>query len=236
MSFAPDERFILHPTADGSLTIKDRVLDVCFHSIYGAVGESIHVFLEGGQIDRLLELPLASILEIGIGTGLNPLLVAHRQAQLPSASSRVRYVGFEPHPLPQALLRRYYEHTVTIARAPLTQQQVNEWILAWPTRTDVAVSPAFQAVWYFKPYTDALLDPEAGFDRVFYDPFSPGYVPEQWAESFFLSAYRQLKPGGLLVTYSITGELKRILKRNAIPFDRPTGFGRKREMLVCFRA
>jgi tRNA U34 5-methylaminomethyl-2-thiouridine-forming methyltransferase MnmC len=235
MTFSPDGRFALHPTADGSLTIKDRVLEVCFHSIYGAIGESLHVFLEGGQVDRLLELPYATILEIGIGTGLNPLLVAHRQAQLAQGANYIRYVGFEPHPLPQALLRQYYEHNLIVAPTHLTTAQVENWITAWPQHDLIKVSPNFEGFCHFMPYTDTVLAVESGFDRVFYDPYSPGCVPEQWAEAFFLSVYRQLKPGGLLVTYSITGELKRILKRNAIPFDRPAGFGRKREMLVCFR-
>ena len=67
-------------TADGSHSISIADLQVTYHSIYGAIQESKHVFIEAG-LKYVLCQPAdgpISILEIGFGTGLNALLSAYK--------------------------------------------------------------------------------------------------------------------------------------------------------------
>src|SRR5262249_30572761 len=71
------------------------------------------------------------------------------------------------------------------------------------------------------------------FDIVFYDAFGPQAAPEMWAEPMLDAVFRHLAPSGVLVTFSVTGNLKRYLRARGIPFQTPKGFGPKRERMVA---
>ncbi len=60
-------------SADGSTTIYRKDLDETYHSTNGAIVEANHVFIRSGLSLKLEELKEVSILEIGLGTGLNVL-------------------------------------------------------------------------------------------------------------------------------------------------------------------
>ena len=71
-------------TRDGSHSISVPELNVTYHSIHGALQESLHVFIRAGLHyvkDIFPEEPL-QVLEIGFGTGLNALLTLHETATL----------------------------------------------------------------------------------------------------------------------------------------------------------
>ena len=67
-------KLTLFRTLDGSFTLLNEAQHVYYHSFYGAVGESKHVFLESTRIKQLQ--PPWHVLELGFGTGLNFLLTA----------------------------------------------------------------------------------------------------------------------------------------------------------------
>ena len=85
-------------TGDGSKTLHQQDLDVCYHSVHGAWTETQHVFGEMGVMtafSRSAEVDL-HVLEIGFGTGLNVLDVWLRA----KAAGRHAVVhSLEPHPL-----------------------------------------------------------------------------------------------------------------------------------------
>ena len=60
-------------TLDGSDTLFSRDFGSTYHSVKGAVSESRHVFVQNG-LQKFIHLTSLSILEIGIGTGLNAFL------------------------------------------------------------------------------------------------------------------------------------------------------------------
>ena len=61
-------------TEDGSHSIRIPDLNVSYHSRYGAVQESQHIFIGAGLKHAALYAKKISILEVGFGTGLNALL------------------------------------------------------------------------------------------------------------------------------------------------------------------
>src|SRR5476651_2718045 len=65
-------------TGDGSKTIFNQVVGENYHSRYGALQESTHVFLNSGLRYFLAgaDVQQVSVLEVGLGTGLNFLLSA----------------------------------------------------------------------------------------------------------------------------------------------------------------
>ena len=86
-------------TADGSYTLFVPELNEHYHSIKGALNESIHIFISMGLRHSPIEIP--RILEIGFGTGLNAfltLLEANRTQRT------VHYTTIERYPVPNQLI------------------------------------------------------------------------------------------------------------------------------------
>ena len=79
--------------------------------------------------------------------------------------------------------------------------------------------------------TGAPLEAE-GFDAIYLDAFSPDVNPELWSETFLAGLATALSAGGVLVSYSVKGEVRRRLARLGLEVARhpgpPAG---KREML-----
>ena len=59
-------------TIDGSNSLKNLIINDSYHSKYGAINESKHIFIKNG-LKRISKKKIR-ILEIGFGTGLNTLL------------------------------------------------------------------------------------------------------------------------------------------------------------------
>src|ERR1700760_3419692 len=85
-------------TADGSKTVYNPIVGENYHSRNGALQESVHVFLNSGlryflEGDDKKEV---SILEVGLGTGLNFLLSADFCT---AKQIKLEYTGIEAYPL-----------------------------------------------------------------------------------------------------------------------------------------
>ena len=61
-------------TEDGSHSLFRKDLNEGYHSRYGAITESIHVFIEAGFKQVSNKCKEINVLEIGFGTGLNAFL------------------------------------------------------------------------------------------------------------------------------------------------------------------
>ena len=59
-------------TADGSSTISVPDLNEHYHSVNGAIAEAKHIYIDAGF--KVIDKDHISVLEIGLGTGLNALL------------------------------------------------------------------------------------------------------------------------------------------------------------------
>ena len=84
-------------THDGSHTLLAPQFDnVTYHSKFGAIQESQHVFIENGfRLKSIIQTNIA-VLEIGLGTALNTLLTIIESAKRPVT---VNYVGVENYPI-----------------------------------------------------------------------------------------------------------------------------------------
>ena len=61
-------------TQDGSHSIAIDQTNITYHSRYGAIQESKHVYIESGLKQLLNQKSCINIFEMGFGTGLNTLL------------------------------------------------------------------------------------------------------------------------------------------------------------------
>ena len=184
------DRFTLHPTDDGSLTVYDREAGDCYTSRHAARSEAEHVFYG----PAVLESPLYGkvdefrVLELGFGLGTNFLHFLGRgfhgrflSIERDLAGARF-FLEKEEHPELRALVEKK----------------------AW-------AGGGMEARLLEDNFFTALPRLRAGgflAHAVLFDPFSPKANPSCWTAELFALAAGLLAPGGRLVTYSVSRAAK----------------------------
>ena len=217
-------------TADGSSSIFSEENNQHYHSHFGAMQESVHIFIEAGLCsDALAHLERVSILEIGFGTGLNALLTCLKAEEL---HQKIYYESIELHPLTQQEIAQLnypallpHAHAETLFSA-LHNAQWN--------KTE-AISENFTLLKRQISATDATYVHEA-FDLVYFDAFSPEAQPALWTKEVFETIYHSMKKGGILLTYCAKGSVKRTLKEVGFQIEKLPGPIGKREILRAGKA
>lgn len=215
-------------TADGSHTLFLPDWNEHYHSVNGAIRESKHVFIKKGLAQLNISTREIHVLEVGFGTGLNALL-SLEYAQKKSLD--INYLGLEPYPLSQS-------EAMQLNYASLVAKGIyNEAFLRMhelPFGKTVSLARGFL---FSKWQIELDLAPLASssFHVVFHDAFAPQYQPELWDEEAFSRLYAVLKPGGVLVTYSAKGSVKRALTACGFALKHPVGPPGKREMTFALK-
>lgn len=215
-------------TGDGSLTLYNTVIEEHYHSIFGAITESEHVFIRSGfDIAAKSARGDLSILEIGFGTGLSALLTLLRAREM---KINVKYIGIDPAPVPEEILAEIDFEGIPRSGAgsdiflSLHRSPAGQW------------SPHEQ---YFDLYkiTEAYpcIVPSKDIDLVYFDAFSPEKQPELWDQEVFRSIHEVMVPGGLLLTYSSKGSVKRNLRAAGFTVKRLEGPPGKRHIVRAQR-
>lgn len=207
-------------TEDGSTTLFVPGLNEHYHSVHGAIRESLHIFIKNG-LDYYGQTE-ANILEAGFGTGLNAYLTlihAHRN------NLKVTYHSFEKYPLSiEEAERLNYKQMIECA-TPSWFDQLHEC----PWEEDVAISPHFTLHKHKGDFSEADFNGE--FDIVFFDAFNPDVQPRLWSEEILGKFGKALHPGGILTTYCVKGIVKQALRNIGFSLKRLPGPPGKREML-----
>ena len=92
-------------TADGSHSLFNEELNETYHSVHGAIQESVHVFIKSGLqyvLEKSSSLPV-QIFEVGFGTGLNALLTLQ---YMQGYAKVVNYTAIEHSPLGEEIWSR----------------------------------------------------------------------------------------------------------------------------------
>jgi tRNA U34 5-methylaminomethyl-2-thiouridine-forming methyltransferase MnmC len=211
-------------TADGSKTIYNSEVGENYHSRHGALQESRHVFLKSG-LQYFLEhnsTSEVSLLEVGLGTGLNFLLSAD---YCTDNQINLAYTGIEAYPLTNELISQTgYEQYVS---ASLWNSFINEYPDS--LKHPVGINPYCQLQTAHCKLTDFTTNIQ--YDVIYFDAFASVRQPEMWDEEAITHTIQFLKAGGVFVTYAITGNLKRTLKGLGLKVEKAPGAPGKREML-----
>jgi tRNA U34 5-methylaminomethyl-2-thiouridine-forming methyltransferase MnmC len=214
------EKIIL--TADGSHTLFSERFKEHYHSTYGAITESRHIFINNG-LKRISEENI-HILEVGFGTGLNCLLTF---LEIHKTFQKVRYESIEPFPVKKSILAELNYPTL------LGNESINPYnsIISAILDQDVSLNDRF----ILRKISSKLenLDFKQTYHLVYFDAFSPEVQPEMWSEANFKKLYDALLPEGILVTYSCKGVVKRALKSAGFSISKLPGPPGKREMLLA---
>ncbi len=192
-------------TEDGSNSIFLESINESYHSKFGAINESRHVFIEAG-FDQINGIESINVLEVGFGTGLNALLTllkAHEKKIM------VRYDTIEPYPLLQELTEQL--NYPEILRGKLSGDPF-QLLHQAPFGSSLKINDFF-IFRKIKHRLEKYSPDENHYDLVYFDAFSPSVQPELWTAEIFKKLFNSQKAGGIIVTYCAKGEVRRNLKK-----------------------
>lgn len=215
----------IETTQDGSATLRHPALGETYHSLRGAVGESMHVFIRHG-----LEFAAAHfgdapgdggalhIFEVGFGSGLNAWLTLEYARR---HGLSVEYTAVEMFPV----------DTDTALRLGYTDDPLFRAMHDAPWDTPVQITDGFTLCKTEADFTQFV--PRGPIDLVFFDAFAPDVQPGLWAPGRFSALHEAMTPGAVLVTYSAKGIVKQNLREAGFEVHRLPGALGKRHMLRC---
>lgn len=209
-------------TKDGSHTLYTSTYDEHYHSLHGALQESMHVFIESGLRTWETSSEEMKVFEMGLGTGLNALLTSLEDYPKP-----IHYVAVEAIPLGWEQVEELnYPLEIRHEEAVSYHQKIHQS----PWGEDVQIHPYFtlQKVEGKLEEIDFAAD---YFDVFYFDAFAPDTQPELWTEEIFRKLYSWAKPGAIWVTYSAKGQVRRNLIAAGWEVEKIPGPPGKREML-----
>jgi tRNA U34 5-methylaminomethyl-2-thiouridine-forming methyltransferase MnmC len=215
-------------TADGSKTIYNAEVGELYHSRNGALQESLHVFVNAG-LNYFLDqndTKEVSILEVGFGTGLNFLLSADACT---TKQINLTYTGIEAYPLTAQMMGQTSYDSYTPAE--LWESYLKSYPVALAGSVNLNGNCQLQIA------NCKLLDFQSGqqYNIVYFDAFAASRQPEMWEQQAISHVAGFVKPGGVFVTYAITGNLKRMLKSLGFQIEKVPGAAGKREMLRAIK-
>jgi tRNA U34 5-methylaminomethyl-2-thiouridine-forming methyltransferase MnmC len=212
-------------TEDGSNTLYVDSIDEYYHSRYGAVQESNHVFIAGGL--KSVKKSQISILEVGLGTGLNVLLtyITARKEKM-----NIQYDAIELFPIENLLAEKLNYTRIMDFEHHQFLSQLHK--LPWNRINKLDDRFAFQKI--LKDFIHFI--PARQYDLVYFDAFAPDKQPKMWDEQNFQRLFQSMETGGILVTYCAKGEIKRRLKRIGFTVELIKGPPGKHEMIRAVKA
>ncbi len=214
------QNFKIITTGDGSRSIINQSIDEAYHSIHGARTESECVFIKHGLSNFSHEH--ISILEVGYGSGLNALLSFEANAAL---QNTIDYQAIDNNILPDEF---YLIHQSAVA---IDEEHYSKFCKPWNAATPV--SNSFLLTKQCCSIADFIS--ESTFDLVYFDAFSPDKQPETWSIAIFNKLFTMMNKGGILVTYSSKGIVKRALREAGFTVKRLPGPPHKRHVIQAIK-
>lgn len=214
-------QFIL--TEDGSHTIYVPDMGEHYHSVHGALQESLHIFINYGY--KKMNADTISVLEIGFGTGLNAYLTLLESI---SDHKPVYYETWEAFPIPveEARILNYPDILKTSPELFLKLHDA-EWDV------DTAITPLFTLKKVQKDIQD--FNSDRSFDLVYFDAFGPDFQPYLWDTGIFRKISGCMKNASRLVTYSAKGQVRRNLRDAGFRVEKAPGPAGKREISIAIK-
>lgn len=216
-------------TADGSSTIHLPDWDEQYHSKHGAIQEAYHVFIKHGlhhffhseRSDK--SFSELSILEIGFGTGLNAFITLLEANKL---STHINYNGVEAYPVSKEEISQLnYPKELNVVDKVNVFEKLHK--VSWNEKHTIT---SYFALTKHKLFFSEI-DEISVYNIIYFDAFGARVQPELWTETIFKKMFDALKNGGILVTYSAKGSVRRAMEAVGFLVERLPGPPGKREML-----
>ena len=206
-------------TSDNSPTLYNEELNETYHSIHGARQESEHVYIKSG-LEEFKNKDEVRIFEMGFGTGLNILLTKNYAL---THQLKINVTSIELFPLPEEIWRKLTYPENEIEKSFFEKIHVSEW------EKPVVLDADFTLTKLETSLDEVALTNQ--FDLIYFDAFGPDKQPHLWTIPIFEKLFGMLADGGVFVTYSAKGQVRRDLQTAGFTVERIPGPPGKREML-----
>jgi len=211
-------------TSDGSHTIYIPELNEHYHSVHGAVQESRHIFINNGlNFNTPQHL---NILEIGFGTGLNALLTA---LEIEGTNRSADYTTVEKYPLEKELIKILNHKYIAGNKSEEIFRMLHSSSWNIPTK----ITNNFTVKKLLGDINDITL--EGSYALIYFDAFGPDKQPGMWTTEVFEKISAVTRSGGILVTYSAKGQVKRNLRSCGFEVNLLPGPPGKRQMIRAIK-
>lgn len=215
-------------TGDGSHTLRSPATGDTYHSMCGAIMESMHVYIHSGLEYMSGNKSGIRIFEMGFGTGLNALLTLQFAV---SRQLKISYHAVDDHPIPveTAGSLNYPDRIVMEGARRLFHRMHDSPWDQWLT-----IHPSLRL---YKERDDIarISLPDGHYDLVYFDAFGPDYATECWTYSVLERIYHAMRKDGVLVTYSCKGAVRRDMVRCGFRIEKIPAFGKKRHMIRAIK-
>jgi tRNA U34 5-methylaminomethyl-2-thiouridine-forming methyltransferase MnmC len=214
----------MHPeiilTADGSHSLYVPELDEHYHSIYGAIQESRHVFIQEGFYQQ--KKRTVNILEVGFGTGLNVLLTYFESKK---TCKRIYFQTIDNYPLNSTIVRKLNYPEILNNKAGQIFLEIHD--SPWGKKINLTSKFTILKIQANIKYYNLT----GMFDIIYYDAFGPDKQPEMWTPEIFRKIYVAMNTNAIIVTYTAKGKVRRILQETGLDVCIIPGPAGKRHMI-----
>jgi tRNA U34 5-methylaminomethyl-2-thiouridine-forming methyltransferase MnmC len=210
-------------TEDGSSSLYLEEINESYHSKYGAVNESRHVFIKSG-LHQFKGEKQVHILEVGFGTGLNALLTL---VEACAEETTIHYDAIEPYPLSEVINEK-----LNYSELPGFEQTKDYFMVMHKAPFDktIKINDNFTLRKLIQKLEKINLN-DNFYHLVYFDAFSPEVQPELWTLEIFSKLFCLMRPGAIMVTYCAKGNVRRNMKEAGFEVERLPGPKGKREMI-----
>ncbi len=174
-------RFI--KTQDGSHTVFNQKYQEHYHTISGALEEALEKHVNAIGVEDGFH-----ILDFCFGLGYNSIIATkkHKKLQIVGLENDIEIIkAIKELEVPREIEKEFAAFRDLAEKLEITDDDNNT--------IKLIIGDALVSL-------DSL--PKEYFDRVFFDPFSPGKQPEMWSRKVFQKVNNIMKPGAKLSTYS----------------------------------
>jgi len=216
----------LQLTKDGSYTLAIPEMNVTYHSHNGALQESQHIYINAGfnYLTNKTSVEEIALFEMGFGTGLNALLTL---LEATKAKQKVFYYGLELWPLSINEAKALNYDQLLVTNNLFIQLHQAAW------EEEVSINNYFTL---FKSNQSLVaLKLNRQYNLIYFDAFDANSQPELWTQQVFQSLYNHLHFGGVLVTYSSKGAVRRAMQAVGFKVEKLAGPAGKAEIVRAIK-
>lgn len=205
-------------SADNSYTLFSYLFNEHYHSINGALSESLHIFINLGL--KKFSNSKINILEIGYGTALNAILTYIENKNL---NNNIFYHGIELYPLnKQIYFDLNFDKIFNLSEKEISFFYENYNINKIVDNNFTLLKKNIDFNNFF---------PEFSYDLIFFDAFSPDTQSEIWSEMNLKKIINKMNPNAIFLTYCSKGIVKQRLRNLGLTVSRHKGPIGKRHVI-----
>ena len=216
-------------TDDGSSTIFLPQFNEYYHSKYGAVSESEHVFINNGFSFWKKKNPnkkCCKIFEVGFGTGLNAFLT-YKESKFKS-NINLTYSSIEAHPLKFSEIQKLnYCKNLNESNEIFNLIHQSEW------NSPVQLSDNFTLIKNNSAIQDFNININP--DIIYFDPFCYRVQPEMWSKKIINPIVNSMNKNSVFVTFSSMNILFDLLKDLKLDVQKIPGPNKKKKMIRAIK-